>query len=167
MPDKVPIFFQGAVQLAGWAESHNQGCRVTFWLESADDLEAFRLATVRKGKVAGQIFQMVLVEVDPDQGEDPVQHPSNSAHLKITSEEFVRYAKSLAPARDHWDTARVREWTKYVIGVKSLSELDSDPAALERYHRLVRIPFDLWLHRQSGENDGDDDAADRDGLDGE
>jgi hypothetical protein len=162
---EVPIFFEGAVQLAGWAESHNQGCRVTFWLESADDLEAFRLATVRKGKVAGQIFQMVLVEVDPDHGEKPMQHPSNKAHLLITGQDFWEYANETSGRV--MSTAAVRVWAKEAIGVKSLAEIDSDPAALERYHRIIRIPFSKWLHQQSGGHDGDDDLRDGDDLDGE
>jgi hypothetical protein len=156
----VPIFFEGSVQLAGWSESHSQGCRVTFWIESPEALEPFRLATVRKGRVAGQIFQMVLVEVDPDEGEKPMQHPSNAAHLKITSEKFLEYAKWVLPnVRKNWDTSRARAWAKWLMDVKSLSELDSNPHALERYHRLVRIPFDKWLHQQYPDMSNDYDGA--------
>ena len=159
-----PSAFEGEVMLAGWQESHNGGAKVTFWLPSSESLEPFRFATVRKGKTAGQRYMMVLVEIGDD--EKPVQHPSNAAHLRITSEQFLEYAKSLAPGRrDNWTTQRARDWVKYTIGVESLAEIDSNPAALERYHRLVRIPFDLWQHQQSGDHHGDDDLRDSDGVD--
>lgn len=160
-----PSAFEGEVMLAGWQESHNGGAKVTFWLPSSESLEPFRFATVRKGKTAGQRYMMVLVEIDSD--EKPVQHPSNAAHLSITSERFLEYAKAQAPdgRRAKWTTQRAREWVKYVIGVESLSELDSNPAALERYHRLIRIPFDLWQHEQSGDHHGDDELRDSHGMD--
>lgn len=151
----VPIFFQGEVQLAGWNDTHSQGCRVTFWLPTAEDLEPFRLATIRKGKVAGQLFQMVLVEIDPDNGDKPIAHPSNSAHLMLTGEQFLDYARAMGPKREHWDSARAREWAKYVMQVSSLSELDSDPQALARYHELVRKPFARW----NGDTDEYDDRG--------
>jgi hypothetical protein len=162
----VPIFFEGAVQLAGWAENHSQGCRVTFWLASPEDLEPFRMATVRKSKMAGQLFQMVLVEVDPDDGEKPVRHPSSDAHLLLTGPDFLNYARAMAPkagTRDHWDSARARAWAKYVIQVESLAEIDTDPAARLRFERLIRIPFAEWNGtRELGHGDGDIDGP---GLD--
>jgi len=65
--------FQGEMMLAGWTESHNGGCKVTFWLPSPDDLDMFRGMTVRKGNTAGQRFMAVLVEI-PD-GELPPTEP--------------------------------------------------------------------------------------------
>jgi hypothetical protein len=143
------------MMLAGWQESHTQGVRVTFWLADATALDPFRSATVRKGKTAGQRYMAVLVEVGDD--EKPVRHPSNDAHLLLTGDDFLRYAKSMGSGREAWDPARAREWAKYVMGVKSLSELDSDPAALARYEQLVRRPFARWNGTL-----GDDDAYDDD-----
>src|SRR5271166_2520007 len=154
--------FQGEVMLAGWQETHNGGAKVTFWLPDAAELEPFRLATVRKGKTAGQRYMCVLVEID-DQ-EKPMVHPSNSAHLMLTGADFLAYAKSLAPNREHWDAARARAWAKWTMGVDSLSELDSDPAALVRYERLVRIPFAEWNGTREGSDYADEDR-DRDSLD--
>ncbi len=51
------------LQLLGWGESHNSGCKVTFAVHP-EDLEYFKNKTERKGKIAGQIFMAVLVEVD-------------------------------------------------------------------------------------------------------
>jgi hypothetical protein len=63
--------FSGEFQLAGWSESHNGGCKVTFWLADSSDLDAFRAMTVRKGQQAGHRLAAVLVEIGDD--EQPVQ----------------------------------------------------------------------------------------------
>jgi hypothetical protein len=169
LTDEVPIFFEGAVQLAGWNETSTQGVRVTFWLESPEALEPFRMATVRKGRVAGQLFQMVLVEIDPDDGDKPIRHPSSDAHLLLTGPDFLNYARAMAPGkRDHWDSARARAWAKYVIQVESLAEIDTDPAARLRFERLIRIPFAEWNGtRESGHGDGDSDGPGMDQGPGE
>jgi hypothetical protein len=164
VPADVKPSVQSEVMLAGWQESHNGGAKVTFWLPSTEALEPFRFATVRKNKTAGQRYMMVLVEIDEQ--EKPVAHPSNDAHLMVTSERFLEYAKqSVGSAlRASWDTARAKAWAKYTIGVQSLSELDSDPTKLEAFHRLVRIPFAKWQHEQSGDFHEYDDMGDGDGM---
>jgi hypothetical protein len=63
--------FSGEFQLAGWSESHNGGCKVTFWLADPSELDAFRAMTVRKGQQAGHRLAAVLVEIGDD--EQPVQ----------------------------------------------------------------------------------------------
>jgi hypothetical protein len=160
--DPPPVAFKGEVMLAGWQETHNGGAKVTFWLPSPEELEPFRMATVRKGKTAGQRYMCVLVEID-DQ-EQPVHHPSSSAHLMITGPQFLEYAKAVGPNRGHWDSARAREWAKYLMGVESLAQIDTDPQALLRYERLVRIPFAEWNGKREG-NHGEDDDRDSGGVD--
>jgi hypothetical protein len=64
------------LQLLGWGESHNSGCKVTFAVHP-EDLEYFKNKTERKGKIAGQIFMAVLVEVDEvPQKPDPIAGPT-------------------------------------------------------------------------------------------
>lgn len=154
--------FKDEVMLAGWQETHSGGAKVTFWLASSEALEPFRLATVRKGKVAGQRYMCVLVEIDTD--ERPVRHISNDAHLMITGEQFVGYATAVGPKSIGNNVERIRDWAKWQMGVKSLSELDTDPAAVARFHELVRKPFLRWSE-QEGEADGDYDNPDRVGMD--
>jgi hypothetical protein len=73
---KIQATFQGELQLAGWSETHNGGCKVTFWLPDAAELDAFRALTVRKGNTAGHRFMAALVEIGDD--EQPVQHEPES-----------------------------------------------------------------------------------------
>jgi hypothetical protein len=148
--------------LLGWRETHSSGATVTFLLSDVADLDAFRLATVKKGHVAGQRYMAVLVEVGED--ELPVkQHPSSSAHLLLTGSDFLNYARAMAPkpgTRDHWDSARARAWAKYVIQVESLAEIDTDPSARLRFERLIRVPFAEWNGTREREPDGQVDIPD-------
>jgi hypothetical protein len=153
--------FQGEIMLAGWSDSHTQGVRVTFWLQDDAALEPFRMATVRKGKTAGQRYMAVLVEIGDD--EKPVRHPSSDAHLLLTGPDFLNYARAMAPkagARDHWDSTRARAWAKYVIQVESLAEIDTDPSARLRFERLIRVPFAEWNGTRERESDGQVDIPD-------
>jgi len=57
--------------LAGWDESHSGGKKVTFWVADDDEFAYFKNATVRKGKVAGQRYAAVLVQLTDDEQPDP------------------------------------------------------------------------------------------------
>ena len=63
------------LMLAGWSLTHNGGCKVTFWLSDEDDLKYFEAATVRKGKVAGQRYQTVFVQLNDDDTPDQESLP--------------------------------------------------------------------------------------------
>jgi hypothetical protein len=136
--------FHGEMQLAGWSESHNGGCKVTFWLQSSEDLDAFRALTVRKGNTAGQRFMAALVEVGDD--EQPVQQAETEkakggplaklAAQWCSNAEFRRFAASEygAALRDEDDCA---EWIRHTCGdIKSRSELDHDPIAAKEFHEI-------------------------------
>lgn len=61
--------YLGEMQLLGWSESHNHGAKLTLALPDPDDLAPFRTMTVRKGKQAGQILAVLVVEMAD--GEEP------------------------------------------------------------------------------------------------
>lgn len=58
------------LMLAGWDESHSSGRKVTFWISDEDEFQYFKNATVRKGKVAGQRYQTVFVQLSDDETPD-------------------------------------------------------------------------------------------------
>jgi hypothetical protein len=164
--------FTGEVMLAGWADTHNGGAKVTLWLADDHDLECFRRMTVRKGKVAGQRLMCVLVEIDEQ--ENPVNQeladmatkrkPSAEAHLVIMGEHFQRYFRENIrvgqTSTADWDAERIRAAVKSRIGVASLAEIDRDPAARKRYHDLIWLPFSEWAEENPyGERPHDDADA--------
>ena len=140
--------FQGEMQLAGWSESHNGGCKVTFWLADSSDLEAFRVMTVRKGNTAGQRLACVLVEVGDD--EQPVEpEPKRDQRGPL-----CREAIDLCASVDFWDwtlsstSADAKHWLLGMLSIQSRKELDSDPEKGKAFVSMVRIPFMKWMRER-------------------
>jgi len=152
--------FSGEMQLAGWSESHTGGCKVTFWLQSPDDLQAFRTLTVRKGNTAGQRFMAALVEigddeqpVQPDIGFPITEKPKGGALAKLAGRwcadpEFWRWVNSVAPFGDGYGVNSEEDASEFVrdmCEIDSRAELDSNPEAAQRFHTLLRGPYQKHL----------------------
>ena len=144
--------FSGELQLAGWSETHNAGCKVTFWLQSPDDLEAFRTLTIRKGNTAGQRFMAALVEVGDD--ELPVQPVNTSPEPVQKAAENVHVGGPLAqlagqwcadPAFQRWlfvgSESQAAEKIRAFCKVDSRRLLDHDPEAAKLFHDIFRGPY--------------------------
>lgn len=143
--------FQGEMQLAGWSETHNGGCKVTFWLPDAAELEAFRALTVRKGNTAGHRFMAALVEIGEDelpvQQEPQQEKPKGGALAKLAGmwanePEFWEWMKSI----DHYaeDAGDAAAFMRAQCVVQSRAELDSVPEAKTRFDMFIRGPYAKW-----------------------
>lgn len=160
--------FSGEMQLAGWSESHTGGCKVTFWLQSPDDLQAFRALTVRKGNTAGQRFMAALVEIGDD--EQPVQplapeKPKGGPLAKLAGmwcndPEFFNFIRpaydkllggdgngygDVAPDEFGTTAGYCAHCIKVFCKINSRAELDHDPIAAEKFHALIRGPYQKYL----------------------
>jgi len=144
---EIQTAFQGELQLAGWSETHNGGCKVTFWLPDAAELEAFRALTVRKGNTAGHRFMAALVEIGDDelpvQPEQPEDKQKGGALAELTGlwrndPKFWEWCRCECEE----DAVRI---IRTVCGVVSCAELDHNPEAAQIFHDKFRIPFSKWL----------------------
>lgn len=151
MSEIVPTF-HGELQLAGWSESHNGGCKVTFWLQSSEDLDAFRALTVRKGNTAGQRFMAALVEVGDD--EQPIQPNAAMGNNTAKGGALARLAAQLGAdpefrrfieARDEQHAA---ELIRKLCRVESRAELDNSAEAAAEFHRAIRGPWIKYRERR-------------------
>ncbi|MBB3004390.1 hypothetical protein FHX57_006772 [Paraburkholderia tropica] len=143
--------FSGEFQLAGWSESHNGGCKVTFWLPDSSDLDAFRALTVRKGQQAGHRLAAVLVEIGDD--EQPVQPPKaeaakGGALAKLAAqfcadEQFWRFIGETFGDEVH-DSDQCALWVRCQCEIKSRAELDSNEGAADYFHTHIRKPWVQW-----------------------
>lgn len=150
--------FQGEVQLRRWSESSTQGVQVTFALPDSDDLEPFKAK-------AGKRFMAVLVEIGDD--ETPVEPKAARSAIGPLCALAVQWCKSreffdwLAPVFDRFqggsaesalDISRAsatagsrdafcRVAVLAMCGIDSRKELDTNPEAAEKFHRLIRGPF--------------------------
>lgn len=148
--------FQGEVQLAGWSETHNGGCKVTFWLADAADLDAFRALTVRKGNTAGQRFACVLVEIGDDELPVTLPEPAAPAPEKPQGGALAKLAGMLCSNAEFWRflTERFRASitnaeqaagaVRQICQIESRAELDSNPDAASIFHETIRQPFVRW-----------------------
>ena len=164
MSDKpITPTFHAEVQLAGWSESHNGGCRVTFWLAQPSDLDAFRAMTVRKGNTAGQRLACALVEIGDDERPVPPEPRKGGELAKLAGKwcrlpefvEFIRpiYDRAMGGDGTRWGDVRpgedfggdmaayARHCLLMLCGINSRAELDHDAEAAGRFHRLIRLPF--------------------------
>jgi hypothetical protein len=157
------VVFKGEVQLAGWSESHSGGAKVTFFLSSPEELNAFRDLTVAKGKQAGHRMMMVCVEIGDD--EKPVSQADKRggsitklAAMFCQQERFWQWARLSRPI--DWSRAEAltmssspvevsAEWVRLACGVASRSDLDHNPAAAKLFHEQVRKPYAAYLEDQA------------------
>jgi len=166
--------FSGEMQLAGWSESHTGGCKVTFWLQSPDDLQAFRALTVRKGNTAGQRFMAALVEIgDDEQPVEPVienpkiEKPKGGPLAKLAGMwcndgEFLHFIRPVYDRLMGGDGSGYGDVTpdddfggmlekycahciKVMCEIDSRAELDHNPVAAEKFHSLIRGPYQKHL----------------------
>lgn len=85
----------------------------------------------------------------PDADRQPTRRKlSSAAHLLLTSPMFTQFLKETKPNLvKQWTPDVARQYVKGLIKVESLSDLDRDRGAVERYETLVRRPYDRWAHQ--------------------
>lgn len=143
--------FQGEALLRRWSESSTQGVQVTFALADAGDLEPLKAKT-------GKRFACVLVEIGDD--EQPVQGSFSNATLakkerlgdlcywsvmRCAEPTFWDFLGAQFPSADMVENKEEAALLlKYICQVDSRSEFDTDPAARERFNRLIRYPYQKW-----------------------
>lgn len=137
--------FKGELQLAGWAESHTGGAKVTFWLPDAEALDVFRGLTTKRGNKAGQRFMAALVEIGDDEKPVPNEKPKGGELARLAgkwcNDDQFRWwllADINATAEEAAEEVRAQ------CGVQSRAELDHNPEAAQTFHREIREPFMEW-----------------------
>lgn len=155
--------------LLGASWTHTQGATVTF---AFDSVEFWRRFTTADQSESPTQFHLTLVEMQDD--ETPVDQVSQATLEKATKrkggpkskhvaqviqgQDFRTFVgKRLEMREDAWHlvTAEIADkWVKQVVGIESKADLDHEPAAWERYEKLVRRPFISWARSYFGESFG-------------
>lgn len=148
-----PNLYAGEVQLAGWSETHNGGCKLILWLPDSSCLDPFRALTVRKGNQAGHVMMCVMVEVD-NEGQPVAPPPPKTPHS------LSRLAALLCENPTFWTwmleafgmevktPAQAADWMRELLAIDSRAELDTDPDAAAAFHENIRLPFVRWQGQQ-------------------
>lgn len=148
MSERITPTFSGEVQLAGWSESHNGGCKVTFWLQDSSDLEAFRTLTVRKGNTAGHRMMAALVEIGED--EQPVP-PAKEKRMGPYCYQAVKWcadrdfqkwvARCSQQPLDSVGAQEAKQFILKMCGIKSRKDLDGSEEAQRMWHANIVGPY--------------------------
>lgn len=62
---------------------------------------------------------------------------------------FKEWIRKQSPIGTHINDEGAKAFILSLCQVASRNELDTDPAAAERFHRLIRSPFMAWKEAQS------------------
>ncbi len=130
------------LQLLKWSDTSNGGMTVTFQIEDDDALEYFKEFTLKKGKVAGQLFATVF-QITDAQADEPKKTWNDLGPL-------CQQAVSLCKDEDFWKFMNKR-WEENVaseteakklfcrrLSITSRNELDTDLQAGGRFKELVK-----------------------------
>lgn len=70
---------------------------------------------------------------------------SSSVHFLVIGARYLQWLKETKGTLvREWTPEIARQYTKKVIQVESLSDLDRDQDAVKRFHELIRRPFERW-----------------------
>jgi hypothetical protein len=201
------------VMLAAWKDSSSIGQSITLWLDNEVETHPFCGCTRRKANQPGDVFVLVLVELNDDDtpinqtqrgnlerelqspdgagaqrgvhdrpGAAPgVQAPtaanqqaggsppaipggpgagagragqkprrlSSSVHLLVTNPIFVRWLQETKGTLvKQWTPELARQYTKKVVQIESLADLDRDQAAVKRFNDEIRRPYERWKNQE-------------------
>jgi hypothetical protein len=137
--------------LLGWKETHNGGAEIRLQLSCPEDLEQFKLMTIKKGKTAGQILMAVFVEmhdgVTPERKapESHVGPLAKWAVMRCKEESFQKWMSSIHDLKFWLDGPNPEEACKRIICVlckiESRKQLDTNPEAARLFDLHIRNPY--------------------------
>lgn len=161
-------FFQGELMLAGGGHPLGQGMWVKFWLDDEESNHPFAGCMGRKGDHPGDLFAVVMVELDDD---DMAIDQAKRARLEkgvrggalarysallCTNELFLQYLSEHIvvdtsgehqpnrPAEWWAKEDHAARWIRWACGVESRAELDNNAKAAEIFHERIRRPYSEW-----------------------
>lgn len=164
MSTKKPTF-AGEAQFAGYTDSSRGGPRITLRLSDRDELQKFV-------GLEGKRYMVAMVEIADDEAPAEPTTPKSKARDRLPplcEWAVLQCEKPMFQqwCQDQWDAGRVPvtsglrilgpaaskvEFAKLVVcalaRIESRKELDTNPDAAQRFHRLVRIPYAAWLREQ-------------------
>lgn len=133
------IFFQGEVMLLDWSDTGRGGRKVVLALDHEAPVHPFAGEKSKSGKTLGQRYMAVLVKLRDDETPEE-KTPSQMAFLLCKDEAFWEFLSkgSFVPIQSEEDAkASICE----ACGIKSRSELDTNPAAQRMWLANFFEPF--------------------------
>lgn len=153
------LALQCKVELAGWHETDEAGCTVTFRLPDAESLDLLKAAFARPANGTDSRYLLHLLKVDGRNSSiDPVRRERLTSALQ--AQPLSKNALTLSRDPDFWryleqidftvvngeiDEAHAKQYIYRICDIKCRRELDEDPEAARHYQTFVIKPFLNWL----------------------
>lgn len=146
------LVYTGEMMLADWQEKPGTGMTVRFWLDDEATHHPFAGSTKRQRTTPGEMFALVLVEINEMQEVEQSQPQrkgrthSQDAHLMIMNPMFAQH---LMETRAEFKNITItpqqgKDYVKAVLGLESLSELDHNPAKYKQFREQIAHPYARW-----------------------
>ena len=142
------IFFQGEVMLLDWSETGKGGRKIVLQLDNEAPQHPFNGVRTRQGKTLGQRYMAVFVPIGDDETAQE-KTPSQMAFLLCQDKLFWHFLNERAfTVIDSEESAKA--FICEGCGIKSRSELDTNPAARSAW--LIQFYNPFVAYRQKATN---------------
>lgn len=142
--------YTGEAQFMAWGDGPS-GPWIKLRLPDSEGLEHFRGMTKAKEGMAGQILAIKIVEVEY------VEPPAQPAHRKQGPLEMLAIRWGRTESFREWmetgvqepvDENYVRDYILKSCGVGHRRDLDTSPAAAQKFHKIFREPYMEYLEKR-------------------
>ena len=157
-------FFSGELMLAGGGQPLGAGMWVRFWLDEEETEHPFAGCMGRKGDQPGDLFGVVMVELDDDDQAidqkkrarlEKQKHKGKGlaryAALLCHHDLFLQYLSEKVPVKtqsrsvEWWgEDEHAARWLRWICNIESRAELDHNPKAEDLFHERIRRPYSEW-----------------------
>ncbi len=135
------------LQLLHWKDDSNTGMTIKFQLSDEDDLAYFQNYTLKKGKMAGQLFTATF-KITDDQADEPEEPPKKTWNdlgpLCRSAIDLCKEQKFWKFMNDRWGgdpiekEADAEEVFKHRLNIESRTELDAGDGAGNRFKAVIK-----------------------------
>lgn len=147
------VVFKDEVMLKGWTDS-NSGWTVTFWLPPPEGDhqfsqygvgDPFAVALVEINEAQEQVDQIKREIIADAQGKKKRQHLSQVAAIMCQDPVFWEWLHIDYPwSYEISDKDEAASVMRDILEIESRSELNTDEAVAQRFHRMIRRPYAAW-----------------------
>lgn len=131
---------------AGVRDMADGSLRITLEFEPRHARDAYALFGSRGTPVAVAALKPASSKPEPQADERPaIGELCRWAVMRCGEEPFRRWVRTVSNRVEVPTEDWTAEWVRLQCGVDSRKEIDTNPVAFDKFHRLIRQPYAAWL----------------------